>query len=70
MTIDQVFREVATKGCQMPGCNCKTGPIVLTAVCHPQANMRVEVEAAKGTLTVRCAVCESPVLVINHTMSN
>lgn len=70
MTIDQVFREVASKGCMAPGCGCKSGPIVLTARCHPSAGMRVEVEAAKGTLTVYCNVCSATVLVINHTMSN
>lgn len=70
MTIDQVFREVASKGCMAPGCNCKTGPIVLNARCHPGAGLRVEVNASKGTLTCLCDVCSTPVLTINHTMSN
>lgn len=70
MTLDQVFREVATKGCMAPGCDCKSGPIVLTARCHPHANMRVEVNASKGTFTVYCAVCSTPVLTVTHTMSN
>lgn len=69
MKIDDVFKSAA-KGCQDPTCTVKHGELVLTAVCHPQAGMRVSIDADKGKMEIACGTCNQPVLIINHTMSN
>lgn len=69
MTIDEVFRS-ASGGCSAPGCNCKTGEIVLSPACHPGAGTFVGVDVGRGTMRVSCAICSQTVLTINHTMSN
>lgn len=69
MTLDQVFKSAA-EGCQVPGCDCKTGEMVLASRCHPDAGSKVVVDVSKGTMRISCSVCDQTVMVINHTMSN
>lgn len=69
MRIDEVFKSAA-QGCQVPGCTHKHGEVILAAACHPQAGMRVSVDADRGVMSIACGICNQPVITINHTMSN
>lgn len=69
MTIDDVFK-LAAGGCQVIGCDCKTGDIVLSPKCHPKSPVHVMVDASKGTMKINCSICDTEVLAIKHTMAN
>lgn len=69
MTLDELFRS-ASGGCQDPNCTDPHKEVVLHARCHPQASTWVKVDPRKGTLTVSCAICDSPIITVKHTMSN
>jgi hypothetical protein len=69
MTLDELFRDAAN-GCSMKGCTHKHGELVLHAACHPDASSWVKVDVDKGTLQVVCAICDTPIVTLQHVMSN
>lgn len=69
MTIDELFKS-ASGGCQNPECTDPHNEVVLHSQCHPNASTWVKVDPKRGKLTVACAICDSPIITVNHTMSN
>lgn len=51
-------------GCNTPGCTCDDSELVIRSRCHDEAPTWAWYDKRDGTLTVKCAVCDSTVAVV------
>lgn len=61
MTAAELDARVS-KGCDTPDCNCSKQPLFINGNCHPGGG--VEARYYEGLLTIRCYVCERPIITL------
>lgn len=57
-------KELNASGCGTPNCGHDHSELYLHQRCHPGGKLSAKYTKATGSLTVMCAVCETPVAVI------
>lgn len=60
----QTREQLDKLGCSVPGCTCDDSELILRSRCHEEVPTWAWYDKRDGTLTVRCAKCESVVVVV------